>query len=104
MSAPSNNEQQAPTATPRPDRAEQERWQRLGEEAIQAFERDLPKLLQERPGQWVVYRGSQQLGFAATPEELYQRCFQQGMRDGEFLTFCIEPPIYEVSVDTRMLT
>jgi hypothetical protein len=37
----------------------------LGQQALRAFERDLPRLWAERSGQWVAYRGDHLLGFAA---------------------------------------
>ena len=36
----------------------------LGQQAFRAFERDLPQLWEERPGQWVAYQGERCLGFA----------------------------------------
>jgi hypothetical protein len=57
--------------------------------AHKAFERDLPQLLRERPGQWVAYLGDKPLGFAKTKEELYQRYLSQGYE--EFFVRCIEP-------------
>ncbi len=63
----------------------------LGEQAFRAFERELPQLWEERPGQWVAYRGEERLGFATQKHELYQRCFEQGLAADEFFIFCIEP-------------
>lgn len=60
-------------------------------QAQEAFRRDLTQLLQERPGQWVVYTGPRQLGFAKTKTELYQECLRRGMQPDEFLVCCIEP-------------
>jgi hypothetical protein len=68
----------------------------LAEQAWQAFERDLPQLWEERPGQWVAYQGERQLGFAAQQHELYHRCFEQGFARDEFIVFCIEPILTEV--------
>ena len=62
-----------------------------GEQAFRAFERELPQLWEERPGQWVAYRGEERLGFATQKHELYQRCFEQGLTLDEFFIFCIEP-------------
>jgi hypothetical protein len=62
-----------------------------GEQAFRAFERELPQLWEERPGQWVAYRGEERLGFATQKHELYQRCFEQGLVLDEFFIFCIEP-------------
>jgi hypothetical protein len=50
--------------------------------AEDAFRRDLPQLLSERPGQWVVYHGHQQIGFAATKQQLYQECLNRGPSAG----------------------
>jgi hypothetical protein len=41
-----------------------EQVQELQQQALNAFERDLPQLWAERPGQWVAYRGDLQFGFA----------------------------------------
>lgn len=62
-----------------------------GRRAWAAFERDLPRLWEERPGEWVAYRGDQQLGFAKEKHVLYQRCFEQGWKLDDFFIFCIEP-------------
>jgi hypothetical protein len=58
-------------------------------EAQAAFERDLPRLLKERPGQWVAYRPEGPVVFAATDLALYRECERLGLR--EFITRCIEP-------------
>jgi hypothetical protein len=68
----------------------------LQQEALRAFQRDLPQLWVERPSQWVAYQGSRQLGFATQKHELYQRCMQSGLRREEFVIFCIEPQETEV--------
>ncbi len=60
-------------------------------EAQEAFRGALPQLLRERPGQWVAYQASQQLGFAPTKAELYQRCLRQGYARGEFIVRRIRP-------------
>jgi hypothetical protein len=58
---------------------------------VQAFYRDLPQLLQERPGQWVAYSGNRQLGFAATSTELYRECIRRGLAPSTFALFSNEP-------------
>ena len=63
----------------------------LGQQALRAFERDLPRLWAERPGQWVAYHGEHLLGFAAEQHDLYHQCFAQGLTREEFVAFCIEP-------------
>jgi hypothetical protein len=52
--------------------------------ALRAFERDLPRLRAERPGQWVAYQGNRLLGFATQQRELYHDCFQKGLSRGGF--------------------
>ena len=66
------------------------------QQALHAFERDLPRLWTERPGQWVAYQGDHLLGFAAQQHELYHQCFAQGLTRGEFVVFCIEPLVTEM--------
>jgi hypothetical protein len=74
----------------------------LGQQALRAFERDLPRLWAERPGQWVAYQGDCLLGFAAHQHELYHQCFERGLKREEFVVFCIEPLASEIflGVDT----
>lgn len=62
-----------------------------GQQALEAFERELPRLWREHPGQWVAYQGARILGFAAQKHELYERCFERGPKRDEFVIFCIEP-------------
>jgi hypothetical protein len=64
--------------------------------AEDAFRRDLPQLLSERPGQWVAYHGHQQIGFAATKQQLYQECLNRGLPRGEFHILSIEPEMGEL--------
>jgi hypothetical protein len=60
-------------------------------EASEAFRSELPGLLEERPGQWVGYHGTERIGFAATKEEMYRRCRERGLDEDDFLVTCIEP-------------
>lgn len=62
----------------------------LKQQAQQAFDRDLPRLWQERPGQWVAYQGDRLLDFGMKKHELYQECFSRGLQRDEFVIFCIE--------------
>ena len=62
----------------------------LGQKALVAFERDLPRLWEERSGQWVAYQGDHLLGFAVRKLELYQQCFERGLKREDFVVFCIE--------------
>lgn len=73
------------------------------QQALRAFEQDLPHLWTERPGQWVAYRGSQQVGFAPTKHELYQECFRQGLPREEFVIFCVQPQETEIALGPVVL-
>jgi hypothetical protein len=62
----------------------------LGQQALRAFESDLPRLWSERPGQWVAYQGERLLGFSEHKHALYRNCFDQGLTREDFVIFCIE--------------
>ncbi len=66
----------------------------LAEQAESAFQKDLPRLLAERAGQWVAYHGPQLLGFARTDLELYRQCRARNIPAGESIVRPIEagPP------------
>jgi hypothetical protein len=64
--------------------------------AEDTFRRDLPKLLEERPGQWVAYHGQQRIGFGATKQQLYQECVNRGLPPEQFHILCVEPEIGEL--------
>jgi hypothetical protein len=70
----------------------------LKQEALRTFQRDLPHLWKERPGQWVAYQGNQQLGFGVQKHELYQECFRRNLQQEEFVIFCIEPQETEMTL------
>jgi hypothetical protein len=69
----------------------------------EAFLRDLPRLLEVRPREWVAYHGDDQLGFAKTRTELYQACLRRGLRREEFLVCSIEPQIETMTVRPELL-
>src|SRR5262245_18828268 len=73
------------------------------QQALQAFQGDLPHLLNERPGQWVAYQATRQVGFALHKHELYQKCFAQGLDREEFVVFCIEPQLAEITLGPVVL-
>jgi hypothetical protein len=64
-------------------------------QALNAFARDLPQFLRDRPGQWVAYHGDKPLGFGATKTALYQECLRQGYIDEEVLVRRIQPSVAE---------
>ncbi len=70
----------------------------LHQEALRAFQRDLPSLWTERPGQWVAYQGERQVGFAPHKHVLYQQCFERGLGREEFVVFCIEAQETEIAL------
>jgi hypothetical protein len=57
----------------------------------EAFCRDLGRLIEERPGQWVAYRGTSRIGLAPSKTRLFELCLSLGLKRGEFLARCIEP-------------
>jgi hypothetical protein len=63
----------------------------LGRLALETFRRDLPRLMKERPGQWVAYHGDRLIGFAKTPTGLYQDFDRRGVPGQEYHVGCIEP-------------
>ena len=65
------------------------------------FDKDLPKLYMERPGEWVAYRGTERIGFAAQKHLMYQQCRQRNLDDEEFVVFCIEPYATEMYVGVQ---
>ncbi len=68
----------------------------LGLLALETFRRDLPRLMAERPGQWVAYHGDKLIGFAATGRELYQQCLRRGLDGQEYLVGRIAPEPPEI--------
>jgi hypothetical protein len=68
----------------------------LGPLALATYRRDLPRLLEERPGQWVAYHGDQLVGFAKTARELYQECERRGYRGRDYVVDCIEPELPDI--------
>jgi hypothetical protein len=75
----------------------------IQQQALHAFEQDLPQLWAERPGQWVAYQGDRRPGFAAEKHELYQHCLQAGLQLDEFVVFCIEHQLAEMDLGPVML-
>lgn len=61
--------------------------------SLEAFRRDLPRLLETHYGKWVAYRCDEVLGMGETQTELYERGFARGLKPDEFLVCSIEPEI-----------
>jgi hypothetical protein len=77
--------------------------QDLKQQAWSAFQRDLPQLYTERPGQWVAHRGDRVVGFGEQKHLLYQSCIARGLEREEFVIFCIEPQETEVTLGPVVL-
>jgi hypothetical protein len=71
--------------------------QSLRDQAQKSFERDLPRLLHEHPGEWVAYRGERQVACAAHTQEVYETCFRLGLQPDQFVIFEIAPPDEEIA-------
>src|SRR5262245_19267395 len=70
----------------------------IPQQALQAFQRDLPELWCQRPRQWVAYQGDRRIGFATQKHDLYHLCFEQGLHRDEFVIFSIEAQETEVNL------
>jgi hypothetical protein len=79
------------------------RSQEPAEQSLRAFERDLPVLFQQRPGEWVAYRGEQPIAFAAAKHQLYQQCLDRGLARDQFVVFCIEAQETEITLGPVVL-
>src|SRR5262245_21609568 len=62
-------------------------------QAQETFRRDLPRLLKERPGQWVSYSGDLVLGYGSTKTAVYQECLRRGHEQGTFVVRLIRPQV-----------
>jgi hypothetical protein len=60
-------------------------------QAQEAFGKDLPSLLGPYRGQWAAYLGRQRVAIEKTQVAAYQRCLDQGLKEDDFVVFCIEP-------------
>jgi hypothetical protein len=54
--------------------------------SMQAFWRDLPKLLENRRNhkKWAAYHGDERVAIARSQVDAYQECFRRGLNRGEF--------------------
>src|SRR5438132_12076541 len=71
----------------------------LGERAWVGFRRDLPRLLETCRGQWVAYRGEEQLGVGPKNTELYEECVRRGFNPGELVLCRVEEIVGEEAMD-----
>ena len=65
--------------------------QNTQQEALRTFQRDLPQLWADRPGEWVAYQGDRRIGFGSSKTQLYQQCLRRGLKPSEFLVLSVEP-------------
>lgn len=63
----------------------------LQQQALVAVLRDLPKLWESHPGQFVAYGGGNCLGISRSKHLMYKECLDRGLQHQEFVVFCIEP-------------
>src|SRR5207253_11145817 len=61
------------------------------QEGWESFRRDLPQLLKEKRGWWVLYHGAKRLAFDKDDHALYQMCEDRGWPVDEVGIWCIEP-------------
>ena len=54
--------------------------------SMQAFWRDLPKLLENRRNhkKWAAYHGDERVAIARSEVDAYQECFRRGLQRGDF--------------------
>ncbi len=55
-------------------------------ESMQAFWRELPKLLKQRSKrrQWIAYHAAERVCFGRNDLDVYQECFRRGLQRGQF--------------------
>jgi hypothetical protein len=61
--------------------------------AIGQFEVELPQLLRDHRGKWVVYHGATRLGFGETKTDLLRYYYAQGYSDESLYVRKIEEPV-----------
>lgn len=61
--------------------------------SLEAYRRDLPRLLRTHRGKWVAHHGDEIVGIARTAGVLYKKCFGRDLKDDEFLVSCISAEI-----------
>ena len=68
------------------------------EAAAAQFQRDLPELLKQRRGQWVIYQGAKLVGFGGTKTDVLQACYSRGYSDDELYVAKIQEDV-DVSLE-----
>ena len=64
--------------------------------ARKQFTRDLPRLLRDHFGQWVLYHGDRQVGIAHHSGELYETCREHHLALDEVALFEIIAPDQDI--------
>ena len=62
-------------------------------EGRRAFLRDLPDLLKTNHGDWAAYTKDHRVGCGPSKRELYQKCLDQGLKEGEFVVCSVVPDV-----------
>jgi hypothetical protein len=60
-------------------------------QARAAFQRDLPRLLQDHAGAWVAYDAAGPIAFGSSKTDLHQQCLRRGLTPDQFLLVRVEP-------------
>ena len=68
------------------------------EAAAAQFQHDLPELLKDRRGQWVIYHGAKLVGFGGTKTDLLLACYSRGYSDDELYVAKIQEDV-DVSLE-----
>jgi hypothetical protein len=71
-----------------------------GQQAYQAFLRDLPELYKTHPNQFVAYQGGKRLKVSKDDRALYLECEAAGLKWGDFYIFGIVPQDDDIWVES----
>jgi len=63
----------------------------LGRKAADAFRRELPQLLEDYYGQWVLYHGGTRIAVRNSPFELDEESARRSYREEDCLKECVMP-------------
>lgn len=65
------------------------------QKSIDAFRRDLPKMLDKHRGKWVAHHGDERIGFGYSETELYQACFCRGLTRDDSVVCGVEEGVFD---------
>ena len=70
---------------PNPQSAADSAATSVEKQSLDAFYRDLPRLLKMHYWKWVAYHGDQLICVGRTQTELYKKCLRDGLKEDEFI-------------------